>query len=177
VTLALVGLVAALQATSPSFEFRKFTSAYTRGEAEAAGAVLTLGRTVYCDDVPMNGRTVSVCSLSQSFIEGGIAGRAMRAGQAGFDSEGTALFRLHFAGEDASAVVVAMTAKFGDPCRTEVAEWRNRMGAVLDNPITTWCLSDGELAVIGRAAQDPNLAEVRFVAARLNEQPAATVDF
>lgn len=176
----LTALVAAMvfQTAPMAFEFREFTTTLTKDQAAASGALFQFGRRPpECTTVPLNGREVSVCALSQAFIDGGVAGREMRAGQAGFDADGTVMFRVHLQGADAEVVADAMAAKFGDPCEVEVAEWRNRMGAVLENPISTWCLSDGRLSVITRASQDPSLAEISFVADRVTQRPAPTVDF
>lgn len=57
------------------------------------------------------------------------------------------LFALLVRGErDAfSDTIKALTAKYGDPCASETGNWRNGLGAVLDNPSFEWCFSTGEL--------------------------------
>ncbi len=164
-------------AAAPAFEFRQFTAALTKEAAVTEGLVFVMGRNPSCNEALMNGRDVSVCVLPTSVTAPGVAGRPIRAGQVGFDDTGLVLFRLHIGGADTSVIGAAMTAKFGEPCRQEMSEWRNRMGAVLENPITTWCLADGELSIEGRSAQDPNYAELKFLAGRLAETPTPVVDF
>jgi hypothetical protein len=166
-----------LQVVPPSFEIRQFTSALTKEAAVAQRLVFVLGREPSCNEREMNGLQVSVCVVNSPVTAQGLAGMPVRVGQVGFDPSGLVLFRLIFNGADASAISAAMTAKFGQPCREEVSEWRNRMGAVLENPTTTWCLADGELSVEARSAQDPNDAELKFLSGRLTEVKAPVVDF
>lgn len=175
--LAILALQDGGGASAPRFEFRQFNTTLSQEVAVSTGLVFVMGRNPACNETPMNGRDVSVCVLPSAVTEPGVAGRPIRAGQAGFDAEGLVLFRLLVGGEDATVIESAMTAKFGEPCRHEMGEWRNRMGAVLENPTTAWCLADGELSIAGRSAQDPNYAELKFLAGRLTEAPIPVVDF
>lgn len=164
--------------SAPAFEFRQINTGLSVEAAAELGVLYRVGqRPPRCQEGEVGSHKLQVCSLSRSFIEGGVAGRPIAAGHVGFDLAGASLFRIHVSATDASTVSAAMTEKFGAPCAAEVQEWRNRLGAVLDNPITTWCLSDGRLSVIGRSDQDPSLAEVRFLADRISEPEKPVVDF
>ena len=77
---------------------------------------------------------------------------------------------------DFETVLAAVTAKYGPACRSGVEEWRNAMGARLDNQTFTWCFSSGELQLkrIGRKVD-----QMFFGYADSNQAPPAkpNVDF
>lgn len=44
-----------------------------------------------------------------------------------------------------SDLLRAFTAKYGEPCETKDAVWKNAAGAELTNPTTYWCFKSGKL--------------------------------
>ncbi len=44
-------------------------------------------------------------------------------------------------------IAKAFAEKYGKPCASTVEKWKNAVGAVLDNPVTTWCFKTGKLVL------------------------------
>lgn len=66
-------------------------------------------------------------------------------------------------------LVEAFTLKYGPPTRTQVRQWRNSLGAVLDNPTAIWDFKNGSLELMARGRKIDE-ANFTFVSTA-NSQP------
>ncbi|MGE0668937.1 MAG: hypothetical protein AB7O49_20485 [Sphingomonadales bacterium] len=55
----------------------------------------------------------------------------------------------------------AFLRKYGQPCSEKNKEWRNQMGAVLDNVLLTWCFRTGKLQLQARGERS-NVGNVSY---------------
>ena len=75
-----------------------------------------------------------------------------------------------------SALLEAFSAKYGKPCESTTAVWRNAAGAQIDNPTLNWCFATGKLSFAKYGSRIDKMA-IFYEDANKRPKPTPVINF